>query len=44
MLAFLAPYMGERDRAWTQRNGSRARIGYLDYDWRLNDLAGAQAS
>ena len=44
VLAFLAPYMGERDRAWTRRNGDRARIGYLDYDWRLNDLAGAQAS
>lgn len=41
VLAFVARYVDEDDRAWLARNGGDASIRYLDYDWSLNDLAKA---
>jgi hypothetical protein len=41
VLAFVARYLGEADRAWLLEQGADIGISYLDYDWSLNDLAGA---
>ncbi len=43
MIPFIAPHLGDRDRAWLERHGAGASIEYLDYDWSLNDLARAPA-
>jgi len=41
VLAFVARHAPPDARAWLERNAGRAKIGYLPYDWRLNDLATA---
>ena len=41
VLAFVARHVGADDRRWLEENGDRASLRYLDYDWRLNDLARA---
>jgi len=38
-LAFVAAYLPSDDAAWLRAQGSRVSVDYLDYDWRLNDLA-----
>jgi hypothetical protein len=38
VLRSISPYLQARDRAWLAANPD-PRIRYLDYDWRLNDLA-----
>ena len=43
VIAFIAPHLGDRDRAWLERHGAGASIEQLDYDWSLNDLARAPA-
>ncbi len=35
----LEPYLPEEIRGWLRRRGGAAKLRYLDYDWRLNDLA-----
>lgn len=37
VLATLATYAPEADRAWLSRRGAGARIDYFKYDWTLND-------
>jgi hypothetical protein len=41
VLTFVARHVGPDDRRWLEANGDRASLRYLDYDWRLNDLARA---
>ena len=43
VIPFIAPHLGDRDRAWLERHGTGASIEHLDYDWSLNDLARAPA-
>jgi hypothetical protein len=40
VLAFATRHAPPAERAWLERHAGRARLRYLDYDWRLNDLAG----
>jgi len=42
VLAFIEPYLGERERAWLARHPAPP-IRYLRYDWRLNDLAARES-
>jgi len=42
VLATVARYVPEQDAAWLLGPGRRAAIGYLDYDWTLNDLTSAR--
>ncbi|MGH7291817.1 MAG: DUF547 domain-containing protein, partial [Myxococcota bacterium] len=28
--------LGDADRTWLQTNGAKARVEYMDYDWRVN--------
>jgi hypothetical protein len=35
-LAVIARHLGESDRAWVEANGAKARLEYMDYDWRVN--------
>lgn len=37
-VAFAARYAPDADAGWLEENGSRAKVEYLDYDWRLNRL------
>lgn len=37
VMAVVTRYAPESDRAWLEQNAANARIGYFDYDWRLND-------
>ena len=39
VLAVVAAHAPEAERAWLRERGSKARIAYFDYDWRLNDTA-----
>ena len=44
VLAFVATYLPASDAQWLQTQGAGVEIEYLEYDWRLNDLArGASA-
>ena len=43
VISFVSPHLPNGDRAWLERHGSGASIEYLDYDWKLNDLARAPA-
>jgi hypothetical protein len=33
----ITPFAPERERAWLEEHGGRARVSFFDYDWRLND-------
>jgi hypothetical protein len=35
-LAVIARHLGASDRAWVEANGAKARLEYMDYDWRVN--------
>jgi hypothetical protein len=35
-LAVIARHLGESDRAWVEANAAKARLEYMDYDWRVN--------
>jgi len=37
VMAVVTRYAPEADHAWLVQNGTSARVGYFDYDWRLND-------
>jgi hypothetical protein len=37
VMAVVTRYAPEADHAWLAQHGTSARIGYFDYDWRLND-------
>lgn len=37
VMAVVTRYAPDTDRAWLEQHGATARIGYFDYDWRLND-------
>jgi hypothetical protein len=39
VLAFVARYAPADAREWLEGNGAGASVSFLDYDWRLNDLA-----
>ncbi len=39
VLAFLEPSMPDAARGWLAAHQGRVEVAYLDYDWRLNDLA-----
>jgi hypothetical protein len=39
VLAFVASYLPTADAQWLRDRGAGVEIDYLDYDWRLNDLA-----
>ena len=37
VLPFVIRYAPAPDAAWLQENAGEVSIGYLDYDWSLND-------
>ncbi len=37
VMAVVTRHAPESDRPWLIQNGATARVGYFDYDWRLND-------
>jgi hypothetical protein len=39
VLAFVGTYLPSADAQWLRTQGAGVEIEYLDYDWRLNDLA-----
>jgi hypothetical protein len=41
VIAFAARYAPEAERDWLEGEGAQVRPDWLDYDWRLNDLATA---
>lgn len=42
VLEAIQPYLGQSRALWIRMNGKSASVGYLDYDWTLNDLAKAR--
>jgi Protein of unknown function, DUF547 len=41
VLAFVARYAPDADRAWLQTHRAGARLSYFDYDWAVNALSGS---
>jgi len=41
VLIYLMPHMNEVDRRWWKSHGEGADVEFMDYDWRLNELATA---
>jgi hypothetical protein len=36
VLGMIARYLGDPDRDWLQTNGAKAKLEYMEYDWRVN--------